>query len=92
MWGEKGASDKALDDFDSAIRLDPNNVRAYFNRGLASAHNGGYQNAIKDFDRVIRLDPKNLDAYNARACRLRKLGSVGKGRSRLQRRRPDGDK
>ena len=34
-WGEKGEPDKALEDFDHALRLDPNNQQALHNRSIA---------------------------------------------------------
>ena len=49
--------DKAIADFDQAIRLNPVEPRFHFTRGMARLSNQDYDKAIADFDAVIRLDP-----------------------------------
>jgi len=58
--------DLAIVDFSQAIRLDPNNITTYRERGSAYADKGDYDNAIADYNQVIRLDPDNDAAYNNR--------------------------
>ena len=53
-------------DFDEAIRLDPNDALAYYNRGRAKYNLNDKTAAIKDYDEAIRLDPKNAIAYRFR--------------------------
>ena len=57
--------DKALSEYDEAIRLDPKNGMAYCGRGAASTGKGEFDKAIASFDEAIRLDPKiaNLPFY-----------------------------
>ena len=78
--GLMAQQDKAIRDYNEAIRLDPNNVAAYCNRGNAYSFRallwrseGDYDKAIRDFDKAIRdfdeairLDPKNVAAYCGR--------------------------
>ena len=70
----------AIKDFDEAIRLEPQNAVAYFNRGTAYLHQGiedlaskKFEHAIEafievvaDYDEAIRLDPEYADAYGSR--------------------------
>jgi tetratricopeptide (TPR) repeat protein len=66
-YRNKGEYDRAIADFDEAIRLNPKFAIAYYNRGNSHWHKGEYDRAIADFDEAIRLDPKMDDAYQNRA-------------------------
>jgi len=57
-------TEKALADYNSAMRLDPK--RASLCRGLIHATNKEYDNAIAQLTEAIRLDPKDILAYNSR--------------------------
>ena len=57
-WYAKGEYDKAIADYDEAIRLDPKYAMAYNNRGLAWYAKQEYDKAIADYDKAIDLDPK----------------------------------
>ena len=48
---------------DELISLDPLNILAYFQRGLAHYELNMYDNAIKDFSKVISIEPENVNAY-----------------------------
>jgi ribose transport system substrate-binding protein len=58
--------EKAMNDFDEAIRLNPDYARAYNRRGLVYYQQKNYDKAINDFDEAIRLDPDYTHAYNNR--------------------------
>jgi tetratricopeptide (TPR) repeat protein len=60
---EKGEREKAIKDFDEAIRLDPKHTAAFHNRGTAWYAKNEYDRAIKDFTEAIRLDPKDAGAF-----------------------------
>jgi len=64
---QNGNSDRAIQDFDQAIRLNPNYAEAFGNRGSAYYQKGNYDRAIQDFDQAIRLDPNDAEMYNNRA-------------------------
>ncbi len=68
--------DRALADFDQAIRLDPKNSDAYTVRGMAWKAKGDFDRAIADFDQAIRLDPKNTDAYTVRGVTWETKGDL----------------
>lgn len=51
---------------DRVIRLKPDYVAAYLNRGFAKAALGQHNDAIADYDRAIHLEPDNVEAYSNR--------------------------
>ena len=57
----------AVDQFSRAIRLDPNRIDSYLDRGEALEELGEFSLAIQDYDQAIRLDPSCVDAYEGRA-------------------------
>ncbi len=50
-----GWYDRAIEDYDQAIRLDPKHAIAYNDRGTAFSHKAQPNRAIRDFDEAIRL-------------------------------------
>jgi tetratricopeptide (TPR) repeat protein len=48
---------QALQDADEAIRLNPQDAEAYYDRGVAYTNLGQYERAIQDADEAIRLNP-----------------------------------
>ena len=51
---------------DEAIRLNPEDINAYNNRGNAKFLLGQYKEAIADYDMALRINPKDANAYNNR--------------------------
>lgn len=62
-----GDLDRAIEDYDQAIRLMPDHHVAIGNRGVALMAKGELDRAITDFDRAIRLRSDYLAAFGARA-------------------------
>ncbi len=62
---DEGEYDAAIDDYNEAIRLNPDRVEAYYNRGLAYVDKGDHNSAITDFNIAIELDPNNTEAEEA---------------------------
>jgi len=58
--------DRAIEDYDQAIRLNPNDVKSFFNRGFTYSNKGQFDHAIEDYDQAIRLNPNYAEAYDAR--------------------------
>ena len=63
---DSGNYDRAIADFNEAIRLNPSYALALGNRGLVYAKKDSYDRAIADFDEAIRLDPKYAIAFRGR--------------------------
>jgi tetratricopeptide (TPR) repeat protein len=66
-YKSKGEYDRAISDYDQAIRLNPKLAIAYHGRGNAYNSKGDYDRAIADYNRTIRLDPKFANAYVGRS-------------------------
>jgi tetratricopeptide (TPR) repeat protein len=61
----KGQHDRALEDYDQAIRLSPNWPVAFTNRGNAYNRKGQYDRAVEDFDQAIRFNPNYAEAFSS---------------------------
>ena len=61
-----GDYQKAIADYNEAIRLDPTSALALRGRGEAYANKGDTDRAIVDFTEAIRLDPKSAIAFRNR--------------------------
>ena len=66
--------DKAIADFSEAIRLKPDFVFAFNNRGNAYYGKGQFDRAIEDYDEAIRLKPDFAEAFRNRGNVYRKKG------------------
>ena len=79
-----GQSKAAIQDYDEAIRLTPENpdqADVYYNRGFVYQTTGQYDQAIQDFTQAIRLNPIRADLYESRATAYDKLGEEQKANS-----------
>ena len=68
----------ALEDFNSAIRLNPRFAAAYNNRGFILSDLGKYEEAIKDFNRALECNREFANAYENRANALARQGETEK--------------
>jgi tetratricopeptide (TPR) repeat protein len=57
----KGYLDRAIADYDQAIKFDPKDASAYYNRALALEGKGDLQRALVDFKTFTELDPSDPD-------------------------------
>jgi tetratricopeptide (TPR) repeat protein len=62
--------DRALGDFDEAIRLDPRTVDAWVGRAEVWKLKNDHQRAMADLARAISLKPRRPDLYTSRAVHL----------------------
>lgn len=67
---------EAIEDFNRAIQLFPENAAAYNNRGNVLLGLGAIREAMKDFDRALLLAPGYAAAYSNRAGAYMKIGQV----------------
>jgi protein O-GlcNAc transferase len=54
----------AIQHFEKAVSLGPNNPIVYFNLGNALRSKGNYGDAIACYQKAVQLDPNMADAYN----------------------------
>lgn len=60
---ESGKWEPALEQFNKAVELRPENAVFYNNRGLAFTHLDEYSQAMSDFNKAINLRPDDPRAY-----------------------------
>jgi tetratricopeptide (TPR) repeat protein len=70
----KGQKELALTDFDEAIRLDPKDWDAFFQRGFTNYTANEFQRAVQDLDQAIKLNPRNGGCFYIRGCAYHSLG------------------
>ncbi len=64
----------AIEDYDEAIRLNPDLMEAYVNRAICYIHLDDYKESLSDLNKAIKLDPTNYMAYTSRGSVLSRLG------------------
>ncbi|NJO43960.1 MAG: serine protease [Cyanobacteria bacterium CRU_2_1] len=62
----EGDFENAIEDFDRAIELDSEFIKAYYQRSVSHYQQGNLQQASADLDRVIQLDSSYTLAYSVR--------------------------
>jgi tetratricopeptide (TPR) repeat protein len=75
-YADKGDWDRALRDYDEAVRIQPNNYDALVNRGNAYAHKKERDKSTRDYDEALRLNPKMFQAYCNRALNYLAAGDL----------------
>ena len=73
-YSEMGNYERAITDYDEAIRRNPENASAYYFRGNTYAEMGDYERAIADCDEAIRLNPENANVYYFRGNTYAEMG------------------
>ena len=63
---ERGEFASAIEDFDRAIKLKPDNSDAWFYSGVARKRMGMHEKAIENFDEAIRLNADYVSAWSNR--------------------------
>ena len=61
---DAGDFERAIQNLDKAIELNPQFADAFCNRGLAYVNLGRYARAMQDFDKAIELKPQFAIAHN----------------------------
>jgi tetratricopeptide (TPR) repeat protein len=85
--------DRAIADFDEALRLDPGSANARLFRGLTWIDRGRLDRALADVDEAVRLEPRNDDAHYARAVlrfAMRRDGAADDARAAREGQGPSG--
>jgi tetratricopeptide (TPR) repeat protein len=64
----------AVSDFNQTLKIEPEFVDAYYNRGLIYYQRGNHKKAIVDFNQALKYNPKLADAYGNRGLANYALG------------------
>jgi tetratricopeptide (TPR) repeat protein len=59
-----------------ALRANPNDVDAYYKRGLVYASNGQFNQALSDFDQALRIEPNDPETLNNRCWTRAVIGEL----------------
>jgi lipoprotein NlpI len=73
-WASQGKHDRAIQDLDMAIELDPKVAGQYLNRALSLSERGEHERAIRDYAAAIKLAPDDVRMYIGRAVEWTVLG------------------
>lgn len=84
LQDDKSIQDKAIAELTEAIRLDPKNGNAYFDRARIWRERNEFDKAIADWTEVIRLNPKDVEAHLQRAFCWQQKGEQEKATSDLE--------
>jgi len=71
---KRGDNDRAIEQYDAAIRFSPDNEQFVENRGNVYFDKGEYSRAIADFTEAIRLNPGYSTAFEARGVAYHEAG------------------
>jgi len=66
FYYEQGDYDRAIENYNMAIVLNPKFLECYFNRALCYYNKKNYDKAIEDYTKAIEIDPDNPLIYNNR--------------------------
>lgn len=70
----RGEYRSAIEDFNQALRINPNLADAYHYRAMSRYYKGDRLGAIKDYSQLIRINPQNAEAYSNRGLMQAELG------------------
>ena len=66
----------AIENFNQAIRINPNYAEAYVERGNARDDSGDFKGAIEDYNQALRINSNLAEAYNDRGIARAGSGDV----------------
>ena len=65
-----GKYQEAIEWFDKALAIEPNNVKALTGKGAALGLEGKYQESMDCFDKTLTIDPYHINALNGKGLLL----------------------
>ena len=72
----KGTYDKAIEDYNLLLKLNPNNIEGYFRREIAYKEIKNYDKTIADFRKVLEPNPNKNMLKNSYKNRMNKNEKV----------------
>jgi tetratricopeptide (TPR) repeat protein len=73
-----GKTEKALEDFNRAIKIDPNKAAGYLGRANTLNIMERYEECLADYDKALAINPKLANAYINRGSAYSHLGEYKK--------------
>lgn len=77
-WWQKHDLDRAIADFNEALRLDPKQSETLLNRALALKDKGEFEKAMADINAAIQIHPNDAGNYGTRGVIWLELGQLDK--------------
>lgn len=74
FYSSQGNEQNALQDYQTAIKLDSKSEKGFLGRGHILIRLGDYPNALNDLNKVIKFNPRNSFAYHYRGLALFRSG------------------
>jgi tetratricopeptide (TPR) repeat protein len=69
----KGKYAESIESYTKAIEVDPENINAYIQRGMAYSITKDYQKAVADYSLVLQRNPDMINVKNSRGSAFLKL-------------------
>jgi len=63
-YANKNEFEKAIKEFEKALKIDQKNQEALYNLGFVYSDMGDFTNAYEVFKKLINLNPKHIEAFN----------------------------
>lgn len=71
---DEGRQQDAMDEYQRATEVDPENAAAYVGLGNIHSDLGNLEKALREYNKAIKLNPNYALAYNSRGIIYKKLG------------------
>jgi hypothetical protein len=81
----QGDLDGAIADYDQAIKLNPREALAYYNRGTARWDKGDREGAVADYDMALQINPDHANCHYKRGIAMRTRGEFDEAIANLNR-------
>jgi superkiller protein 3 len=76
---QRGETDKAVNEYEKAIQLEPGSAKVLYNLGLALFAQGKIEEAIARYSEALRMTPMDDNVHNNLGIALVKLGRTDEG-------------
>jgi protein O-mannosyl-transferase len=84
LFLDRGQIDKAIEQYQAAIAIEPDNAMAHYNLGVALASMGRLDEAIEQYRKTVQLQPNDAAAQNNLGQALLIRGQIEKGMTHCQ--------
>lgn len=75
-YSNQGDEQKAIENYNEAIRANPSESSSYYNRAISYERRGEYEKSISDYGKAIALRPSYAKAFNNRGVVFGKRGKI----------------